>query len=106
MAKNFYGSINVTKLLEEMKNKHSSFFKSEKGNIYLNVSVWLNDKEDDYGNVLAIKANPKKEKKDVEKGFYIGNCKEGEERQSKPIGDVDIANAAEAVEDLKSDLPF
>lgn len=105
MGKNYYGSICITEILEKMKEKHSAFMKAENGKIYMNVSVWLNDEVDKYGNVMALKANPKKEKKDTEKAFYIGNCKEGE-RKELPVDKNDIAAAADAVEDFKSDLPF
>lgn len=84
----FYGSICISDLLEKAKQKHSAFSKAQNGKIYANVNVWLNETPDKYGNVLSIKVNPSKENKDIEEGFYIGNCKKSD--GPKPIGDNDV----------------
>lgn len=88
MNQSFYGSIDITKLLEELKAKHSGFYKGNNGKVYGNCQVWLNDQPDKYGNVLSIKINPSKDKKDIDKAFYLGNCKKSD--GPKPIGDNDI----------------
>lgn len=74
----FYGSICLTDLLEKAKQKHSAFSKAQNGKIYVNVNVWLNSEKDKFGNVMSIKVTPSKEKKDIEEGFYIGNCKQSD----------------------------
>lgn len=84
----FYGSICLTDLVEKAKSKHSAFTKGQNGKIYANVNVWLNETADKYGNVLSIKVNPSKDKKDIEEGFYIGNCKKSD--GPKPIEDNDV----------------
>jgi len=77
MSKNYYGSINFTDLLEAAKAGHDGFAKSEKnGKIYVNVTVWLNDEVDKYGNIMSIQVNEKKDSPDFKK-FYIGNLKRG-----------------------------
>ena len=52
--------------------------------------MWLNETPDKYGNVISIKVNPSKEKKDIEQGFYIGNCKKSD--GPTPVGDTDLNN--------------
>jgi hypothetical protein len=117
----YYGSICVTDLLEKLKEKHSSFSKSAKnGKIYANVGVWVNDVMDEYGNHASLKLNPSKEKKDIEKGFYIGNFKKSQSND-RPVSDrdsnfdvssVDIpvsgsASSGSDISDVGSDgLPF
>lgn len=88
MNQSFYGSINITKLLEELKSKHSGFYKGSDGKVYANVQVWLNETKDKYGNVMSIKINPSKENKDIQSPFYLGNCKKSD--GPKPVGDNDI----------------
>lgn len=75
-SQRLYGSINLTKLLEEAKKGHSAFRRAESnGNIYVNVTQWINDKKDDKGNDSSITLASSKEKKDAEKRVYIGNLK-------------------------------
>ncbi len=85
----FYGSICLSDLIEKAKTKHSAFSKAQNGKIYVNVNVWLNAEKDKFGNVMSIKVTPSKEKKDIEEGFYIGNCKQSD--GPKPIGDNDVS---------------
>lgn len=87
MSQLFYGSINLSELLEKAKAKHSGFTKGNNGAIYANVSVWLNDNVDKFGNIMSIQVNPSKDMKDKEERFYIGNCKQSE--GPKPISDRD-----------------
>jgi hypothetical protein len=88
MNQSFYGSINITKLLEELKAKHSGFYKGSDGKVYANVTVWLNETKDKYGNVMSIKINPSKERKDIDQPFYLGNCKKSD--GPKPISDNEV----------------
>lgn len=116
MSELFYGSICLTDMLEHAKSKHSAFTKGQNGKIYASVNVWLNDEADKYGNILAIQLNPTKENKDVEKKYYIGNCKKSE--GAKPIQDKDLSGldaeldvpirktAENAVNPADDDLPF
>ena len=65
MSKLLTGSIDVTKIVKER------LFKGEKGT-YLNVSVWINDEEDKFGNIASIQQSTKKD----EPKLFIGNLKE------------------------------
>ncbi len=78
MAQSFYGSIDFTKLIEKAKAGDKAFTKTENGKIYLNVRVWVNDEQDNYGNIASFQSNFKGAQK--EDKFYFGNLKE-----SKPI---------------------
>lgn len=104
MSQRFYGSINLTKILDAAKEKHSAFVKAENGNIYCNISAWLNDEPDQFDNIMSIKLAAKKEhlEKEPEAGkIYIGNCKEAEET-TKAINSKD----ADAISTIANDLPF
>lgn len=74
MSQRFYGSVNLTLLIAEAKKKHSAFTKHDNGNIYGNITVWFNDKEDKFGNIMSIQLNPSKERKDIDGNPYIANC--------------------------------
>jgi len=66
MAKLLTGSINLSKI------DKSKLFTSQKNEKFLNVSVWINDETDNYGNIASIQQQTKKD----EAKIYIGNLKE------------------------------
>ncbi len=104
MSQLFYGSICITDLLEHAKGKHSAFVKGNNGKIYANISAWLNDEEDKYGNIMALKLSATKDAitKDAEQGkVYIGNLKESDST-SKPLSNKE----AKEFESIADDLPF
>lgn len=75
MAKNYYGSICLTDLIDKAKAKHEAFSRSEKNQkVYVKVSVWISDTPDQYGNSASIQVNAKER----ENRFYIGNLKESQ----------------------------
>lgn len=90
MSELFYGSLDITKLLEELKKKHSSFVKANNGKIYCNINIWKNDVPDRFGNLLSIMLSSVKERREQEGKIYIGNCKESEFAGPKPIDNSDI----------------
>jgi len=87
MNQSFYGSICVTDILEKLKTKHSSFSKGRNGKIYMNTTVWLNEEQDEFGNIMSAQANPAKDVKEPK--FYIGNFKKSN-NQTKPVSDKDL----------------
>lgn len=101
MSQLFYGSVCITDLIAKAKEKHSAFVKGNNGKIYCNISVWMNDQEDKYGNILSLLLSSKKELKEQEGKTYIGNCKKSEFKEPAPIGDNDIKD----IEPI-DDLPF
>lgn len=101
MSKNFYGSICLTDLLEAAKQGHDGFEKSGKnGKIYGNITVWLNDEVDKFGNIMSIQLNEKQDSQQFKK-FYIGNLKEGKSKDPIVLKPTDM----EALPD-EDDLPF
>ena len=100
----FYGSICLTDLIEQLKVKHSAFTKGKNGKIYVNATVWLNAKEDKYGNIMSIQLQPTKERKDIDTKLYVGNFKEGV--GAKPANNKDVTSVSAEFEQAVSDLPF
>jgi hypothetical protein len=90
MSKLYLGSIDLNKIKKEdivTKDKEGNPFQN--GAKYLNVSIWVNDEPDKYGNSLAVKTGGK------EASYYIGNAKEYKSNnQPQPDNAVD------------DDLPF
>lgn len=88
MSQRFYGSICVSDLVDLAHKKHSAFSKADNGKIYANVTVWLNDEKDKFGNIMAVQLSPKKELREQDGQPYIGNMKEAE---AKPINSKDAS---------------
>lgn len=96
------GSIDLTILLEKAKEKHSAFSKSEKnGHIYCNITQWVNEEANDFGQHSSFLLNSSKEAKDQEGKVYFGNAKKVEAGGTVPVDD-------KAVEELPAieSLPF
>ena len=74
------GSLDLTIILEKAKAKHSAFSKSEKnGHIYFNITQWVNDEPNDFGQHSSLLLNSKsKELTETEGKVYIGNAKKAE----------------------------
>lgn len=87
MNQSFYGSVCLTDLLEAAKKKHSAFSKGKNGKIYVNVTVWLNENLDKFGNIMSLQVNPQQGSSDDK--FYIGNCKAS--KGPKPVSDSDVS---------------
>jgi len=104
MAKgqSYYGSIDVTTLLAQAKLPHSAFVRAGKQNkIFAQVTVWVNEEPDQYGNSCSIKLNSKDaEMAKAEGNVYLGNLKKSEAKAPEPVE----SNAAEL--EIEDDLPF
>jgi len=114
MSTRFYGSICVSDLVDLAHKKHSAFTKGDNGKIYANVTIWLNDENDKYGNIMAAQLNPKKDLRETDGQPYIGNFKEAE---AKPVtardtgsltlpSDIPSSEKKNAYENAPDDLPF
>lgn len=66
-------SICYTDLVALGKAGHSAFSRHKNGKIYLSVSVWDNDKPNEWGQDVAMQLNPAKDSED--KKVYVGNGK-------------------------------
>ena len=87
------GSINLSKI---DKNK---IFTSQKGEKFLNLTVWLNDEVDNYGNIAGIQQSCKKD----EAKIYLGNLKDFKPAEPKPEPQPQQTFVANSESD---DLPF
>jgi hypothetical protein len=73
MSKLITGSICLEDIQAIPKEK---LFKSKNGKTYINLSIWLNDEADSYGNNGGIQLSQSKEEREAkEKKTYIGNVK-------------------------------
>ncbi len=81
MSKLLFGKINLSKI-DKMK-----LFKGEKG-IYMDITIWINDKPDNYGNDISIEQSTKQ----GEEKNYIGNGKYYVPKELEPVNDDDVKN--------------
>lgn len=73
------GSLDLTIILEKAKAKHSAFSKSEKnGHIYFNITQWVNEEPNEFGQHSSLLLNSSKEGREAEGKVYIGNAKKVE----------------------------
>lgn len=62
MASLINASIDVTLLLEMAQKKHTAFNRSAKNqHVYANLSIWVNDEPDQYGDHASIQLNSAKD---------------------------------------------
>ena len=95
MSKLYNGSICLSDIPKE------KITTSEKnGKKYLNFNLWVNDAEDQYGNIGSLNVSQSKEEREAgQKKVYFGNIKEV--KQSEPT-----AQPGSAAVDELNDLPF
>ena len=76
MSKMYNGSLNLTKIGELVKSNHPAVTTDKNGNKYINLTIWLNDQQDQYGN-MSLSAYNKEDKQSVYlvtlKTFQINN---------------------------------
>jgi hypothetical protein len=104
MSKLLYGSMCLSDLSEQFKAGHPAFSKSEKnGKIYVNVTVWVNDEADQYGNHAALQLS--KPKDSDMKPIYFGNLKMHQQQANVGI-QQSAPSAPTSVADDDDLLPF
>jgi len=89
MSKLFTGKIDLTKI------DKSKIFTGKKGK-YVDVTIWINDEPDQYGNSMSIQQSTKK----GDSKIYIGNCKEFGSDQETPSIDTNKDQESDGPEDL------
>lgn len=79
MSKPIRASINLTQLGEIARQGHTAIKRAGKANnVYVNLDIWLNDRQDNYGNDVSITLSSTKAGRDGgEKKVYVGNGKTG-----------------------------
>ena len=91
MSKLYLAKIDVKKIIKE------KLFKGEKGT-YLDLFIWVNDEEDQYGNILSIQQATKM----GEDKIYLGNGKEHIKAEPEKPKTNDLA----AIGQEEDDMPF
>ena len=104
MANLLYGSINFDELLAQIRTGtiNTEIVTRKNGETFRSVSlnIWVNDQEDQYGNIASVQLQLKKENRDKgEKSPYIGNLK-----QHTPK--VQEGTAEDFPKEEGDDLPF
>jgi hypothetical protein len=87
MSKLYQGKIDLAKIDKE------KIFVGKKGK-YIDVAIWVNDAEDNYGNIMSIQQSTKKE----ETSIYLGNGKEYQKQEVNPP--AEIKKETEQTDDL------
>ena len=96
MATFYTGSICLSDIPKE------KITEAKNGKKYLNLTLWVNDTADQYGNIGSIQVSQTKEQRDAqEKKQYIGNFK-APTAQAAPAQSA----ATPASADTNDDLPF
>ena len=74
------------------------------GKKYLNITLWVNDTPDQYGNIGSVQVSQTKEQREAqEKKQYIGNFKQP---QAVAQGTIPASGTTAASNDTSDDLPF
>ena len=89
---NYWGSINLNAIKEAIEGGVSPF-EGKKGK-YLEVSVWVNEEPDQFGNSLSIQVY----NKDTKQVTYLGNLKKsdfngqkaGQQVTAEPTNEPDL----------------
>lgn len=92
MSKLITASLNLNKV------DKSKIFTSDNGTKYLNISIWLNDEPDQYGNDCAIQQQTGKDGPKI----YLGNGKYYKAKEAEPAPE----KKREVVPDEEDGLPF
>lgn len=103
MAKNINISLSLQKIGDAVRAGHGSITTDKKGNKYVNVTLWVNDKEDDYGNDISLQLNSRTQ---GDAKVYVGNAKQPDwlKGQQAPVQQAATAKVEPA--DYDDDLPF
>jgi hypothetical protein len=99
MSQLINGSVCLTELIAKAKESHSAFTKASNGKIYANITIWVNDEPDIYGNIVSLQLNSTQEKRAAEGKVYIGNGKPSKKKDPEPVTAADVQG-------LDDDLPF
>jgi hypothetical protein len=98
MATFYTGSICLTDIPKE------KITEAKNGKEYLNLTLWVNDTADKYGNIGSIQVSQTKEQRDAqEKKQYIGNFKQP---QGVAQGTIPASATTASSADTNDDLPF
>jgi hypothetical protein len=75
MSNRINSSLCLTDLGEKYRAGHSAFSKGNNGKIYVNITSWINDEADKFGNDVSHQLNSKQDQREAEGKVYVGNGK-------------------------------
>ncbi len=91
MSKMYVGSIDLSKI------DKTKITEGKNGAKYYDINIWINDKEDQFGNIGSIQERMSKEEREAsQKPKYIGNCKDYQGKKPE----------AKEPQEQGGDLPF
>jgi hypothetical protein len=93
MAKLLTGSINLSKI------DQNKLFTGKTGDKFLNISIWINEGKDQYGNIASIQQSTKKD----EPKIFVGNLKPFEKVETVQ---AEVIKPNEKTKEDSDDLPF
>lgn len=94
MSRLFTGSIDVTKIIKD------KLYTGKKGT-YLNISVWLNDEPNEFGNIASIQQSTKRD----EPKLFIGDLKEYKKAGGQDSGQ-DGGQVNTGLDETDDEMPF
>lgn len=84
MAGRYYGSLDLSEILEAANKKHSAFSRAKNGRVYFNVNVYINDAPDKFGNQMKLVLSSSKDAYKNEGKIFIGNLREAKPTEGQP----------------------
>ena len=100
MSERINASICLTDLGDKARANHSAITTGKNGKKYANITIWINDTKDQFGNDVSIQLNSKQDQREAEGKVYVGN---GKTPDKLPV--ITGMPAAPTITD-GSDLPF
>ena len=84
MSNRINSSLCLTDLGDKYRAGHSAFSKGTNGKIYVNITSWINDEPDKFGNDVSHQLNSKQDQREAEGKVYVGNGKTATLQQANP----------------------
>lgn len=100
MSTKMTASIDLAKLGELVRSNHPAIATGKNGKKYANIDIWLNDKEDQYGNDVSLALYDK----EVKRSEYIGSGRQW--KQPKAEAKQNPPAPTQSFEVDEDDLPY
>ena len=75
MSERINASICLTDLGDKARANHSAITTGKNGKKYANITIWINDEKDKFGNDVSIQLNSRQDQREAEGKVYVGNGK-------------------------------
>jgi hypothetical protein len=97
MSNRINSSLCLTDLGDKYRAGHSAFSKGNNGKIYVNITSWINDEPDKFGNDVSHQLNSKQDQREAEGKVYVGNGKTATLQQAAGPASQPASNPASQV---------